>query len=372
MRGSVETTTDQDGRYRIIGAAKNRSYCVVAEGDHHFNCTKLNIADTPGLEPITVDFELERGIRIRGRLTNKATGEPVRGSVHYCALADNPNLKDFKEFSTIVGRVYLTNSSDTAADGSFSALGIPGPGLLCVRADNDAFIEAKPVDATGAPLKPIPNIVLTGHHALVPIQIPKKDQKIHICDIALDPGRSVKGTVLGPDGQPLSDTRVAGLTALYSRNAADSPEKVGLKEADFIVTALAPGQDRRLVFLHPQKNFGKVLQLRGDEKGPLTVRLEPLGTLSGRMLTPAGQPLAGLTALAAVGPGGHKVTTTTDKEGKFRVDGLLPGLRYVLVVGYGDPEKRSTIRVYRQEGLTVEAGKTRDLGDLKGKLTLGK
>ncbi len=138
------------------------------------------------------------------------------------------------------------------------------------------------------------------------------------------------------------------------------------------MTALAPGQDRQLVFHHPQKNLGKALQLRGDEQEPLTVRLKPLGALCGRMLTPTGQPLPGLTVLAAVGPGGHKVTATTDKEGKFRVDGLLPGMRYLLVAGYGDPEKRSTIRVYREEGLTVEAGKTKDLGDLKGKLTLGK
>jgi 5-hydroxyisourate hydrolase-like protein (transthyretin family) len=364
--GSVETTTDQDGRYRIIGAAKNRSYCVVAEGDRHFNCTKMNIADTPGLEPITVNFELERGIVIRGRLTNKATGEPVRGSVYYCALADNPNVKNFKEVSSI-GHVHLSNPFDTTADGSFVALAIPGPGLLCVRADNGAFVEAKPLDAKGAPFRPVPNIVLTGYHALVPVDVSENDPKTHVCNIALDPGRSVKGTVLGLDGRPLAGTRVAGLTAIYDRNAADSPAKVGLKEAEFTVKALAPGQDRRLVFLHPQKNLGKVLQLRGDEKGPLTVRLEPLGTLCGRMLTPTGQPLVGLTVLAAVGPDAHKVTTTTDKEGKFHVDGLLPGMRYLIVVGYGDPEKRSAIRIYREEGLSVESGKTKDLGDLKGR-----
>ena len=53
--------------------AKNPHYIIVAEGDNHFNCTKHEIADTPGLEPITVDFEMERGILIRGRLINKVT-----------------------------------------------------------------------------------------------------------------------------------------------------------------------------------------------------------------------------------------------------------------------------------------------------------
>ncbi len=371
MHGNVETTTDKEGRYRIVGVAKNPSYTIVAEGKYHFNCTKHDIGDTPGLEPITVNFELERAILVRGRVTNKATGEPIRSSVFYCALADNPNVKDFKEIGNFA-HVHLGNPFDTAADGSFTALGIPGPGLLVVCADNGAFVEAKPIDAKGAPLKTVPNIVLTGNHALVSINVSENDPKTQVQDITLDPGRSVKGTVLGPDGQPLLGARVTGLTPVYNRNARESPEQAGLKGADFTVLALAPGQDRQLVFFHPQKNLGKVLRLHGDEKGRLNVRLEPLGALCGRMLTPAGQPLPGLTVLAAVGPGGHKVTATTDKKGKFRVDGLLPQMRYLLVVGYGDPEQRNTIRVYREEGLSVEAGKTKDLGDLKSKQMPGR
>jgi RNA polymerase sigma factor (sigma-70 family) len=361
MHGDIETTTDKDGRYRIVGAAKKPSYAIVAEGEQYFNCTKMNIADTQGVEPISVDFELERGIVIRGRLTNKVTGEPVRGSVFYCALADNPNLKNFKEVGSI-GHVHLRNISDTAADGSFTALGIPGPGLLVVRANDGAFVEAKTVDAKGAAFQTVPNIVLTGHHALVPVNISEKDPKSHIYDIALDPGRSVQGVVVGPDSQPLTGTRIQGLTSTRTES-----EEKARKDAAFMVTGLEPSGERTLIFYHEQKKLGKMLRMRGDEKGPLTVQLEPLVVLTGRMIDAAGHPLARLTVRVRQANPAFDLKTTTDKDGKFRIEGLLPRTKFLLAIAYGDPWERRSIRVYVEEDLSVESGKTKDLGDLKPK-----
>src|SRR5262249_14341213 len=89
-----ETKTDKHGKYRLIGIAKKSDYAIAAAGVPYFAVTKRNIADTPGFDPITVDFELERGIAISGRVINKATGEPIEAEVSYHALSDNPHLKN--------------------------------------------------------------------------------------------------------------------------------------------------------------------------------------------------------------------------------------------------------------------------------------
>lgn len=67
----------------------------------HINCPKNEIPDTPGLEPLTVDFALDRGIAVRGRLIDKTTGKPVRGHVYYHAEPDNPHMKDFADLNKV-------------------------------------------------------------------------------------------------------------------------------------------------------------------------------------------------------------------------------------------------------------------------------
>jgi hypothetical protein len=48
----------------------------------------------------------------------------------------------------------------------------------------------------------------------------------------------------------------------------------------------------------------------------------------------------------------------TDAEGKFHLGGLLPGLKYRITV------RDAASRGVDREDIVVEAGKTRDLGDL--------
>src|SRR5262249_58002373 len=98
---------DQQGHCRLSGVGKHKEYTVSAGGAPYFNCTKLDVADTPGLEPITVDFELERGVAIHGRLLDRATGKPVSGHVGYMAAPDNPNLKNY---STLGGLQAIANN----------------------------------------------------------------------------------------------------------------------------------------------------------------------------------------------------------------------------------------------------------------------
>jgi RNA polymerase sigma factor (sigma-70 family) len=368
-----EAKTDSQGRYRVVGAAKSKQYDVTASGLPYFRRSKNHVADTPGLEPLTVDFELERGVIVRGRLTDKHTGKPVRGEVQYVVLPDNPHLKDFEGINSLTGR--------TAVDGSFSVVAIPGPGLLCVTADEVnrfAAAEDKGWKTRGG---------FDTYHAVVPIDPSEKEEKSTTCDIALDPARVLKGSVVGPDDRPLTGVYAAGLSPIIT---FDLFAHERLDSDTFTVGGMKSGRPRMLVFFHRDKRLGKVLKLQGDESKPLTVRLEPLGTLTGRVLDAKGRPWAGLrmtvtlAAKALNAPLARKDKTyppefhwgysswphltsreaTTDGEGRFRVEGLLPGLGYDLFLS--GSEARPDVG-----SLTVESGKTTDLGDLKSKQTPG-
>jgi hypothetical protein len=55
---------------------------------------------------------------------------------------------------------------------------------------------------------------------------------------------------------------------------------------------------------------------------------------------------------------------TTDKEGRFRLEGVLPGVDFGLYVSDGDLAKPRTLVALRHK-VRAEAGKANDLGALK-------
>jgi RNA polymerase sigma factor (sigma-70 family) len=373
------TTTDEKGRYRVVGLGKLEKYDVAAGGAPYFCTTKFGNADTPGLDPITVDFALERGVAVTGRVTDKATGLPVRGEVIYYPLADNANLKDFTDFAPR-GIGPTEWQGKIAADGTFTVVCVPGPGLLWVRADDDNYVRARREG-----YKIISGYILGPAHAVVRIDPSEQDAKSRTCAIALKPGRSLGGTLVGPDGQPVAGTRAAGLRSIP--RFFFPPEK--LEAAGFTVGGLSPEQPRPLLFVHPEKKLAKVHTIRSEEKEPLTVRLEAMGALSGRIVDAKGVPRAGLKLAAeyqfleererCIREGKEpkdlpwelllndysvwrKIinrVTTADRDGKFRLEGLVPGIEYYFEVSDGQT------MVFNREHLSVQSGKVNDLGDLK-------
>jgi RNA polymerase sigma factor (sigma-70 family) len=362
------TQTDEDGRYELLGYAKSQEYhltAVPAAGQPYFMATP-SFPDPPGFAPLAADIQLVRGIPVRGRVTDKETGKPIRrAQVAYFAVFPNPNTRDG------VGDSYAT----TGPDGSYAVVALPGPGLLAVEApdtyhymlalvtvkemkafykdwapgDQDvAFLEKSLLVAAGA--RAARGLFQESYNALVLIEPDARADNL-TRDVALRPALTLKGTVTGPDGKPLAGATVYGLVPHAFASSA-------LPTADFTVSGLNPRRTRQLLFVHKEKGLGSYREIRGDEKGPLTVRLQPLGSASGRVLDRDGQPRAGL--VLTVNRSllmDNTVQVKTDKDGRFRATGLVPGQKY-------DLREANVQRPAGVPNVVVEPGKNKDLGDV--------
>jgi RNA polymerase sigma factor (sigma-70 family) len=379
--------TGEDGRYRLDGVGKRGEYLISAgggKGRPYFDVTANQVKDTAGLDPLTLDFDMERGVEVTGRLTNRATGKPVPGRVHVFTPPDNPNLTDF---TTLGGPKFIVSDWGRAGpDGVFTLLTVPGRSVLVAAADDEngfALFDAR----KELPKRKIYSFPTGATHALVEINPDPADPKSLTCDIALEPGRALTGSLTGPDGKPVSGAYALGLGATelhLGPPRMTGPVEPPLKDAGFTVRGLTPGRGRVLIFFQPEARLAKVQRLRGDEAGPLTVKLEPLGAAHGRVLDAQGRPTEGLTVTARFAlreesaddlPWSELVQNglygslirevKTDREGRYRVEGLLPGVPYEILVSQGKPSDGAAVVPSRQ--LAPEPGKDADLGDVTGK-----
>jgi RNA polymerase sigma factor (sigma-70 family) len=376
----VFARTDEKGEYKLAGVSKAKQYFVDGWGVPFIYGSKM-VDDTPDLAPIVVDLQLERALTMRARIVDKQTGKPAPGAFMYFAAANNPHLKDYPSFTAPPVRIYW---EFTEPDGSFTVTAVPGPGFLCVQAQQNRYTRAEAPEGSNSDARVIGGVVpgmilLDQYHAAVAINPSEKDPKSLVCEIALDPGRTLSGSVVGPDGQPLTGTFAAGLYALALPMGLRTRSPERLENASFTAVSLNPRKPRTLCFLHPEKKLAGALLVRGDEKEPLTVRLAPFGTVTGRLVDAEGRPRARVKVSLAFTPrqsdllpaavvyGGlgpffeeFRNSTTTDDNGRFRLQRVVTGLRYDISA----EEKESYVGSAGKDFFT-EAGESKDLGDLQ-------
>jgi beta-lactamase regulating signal transducer with metallopeptidase domain len=367
------TTTDSQGRYHLSGIPLKTTF-----GDHQdllasvedgpaYVPTILNLPTESPAGPLTVDLQLKRGVLVRGRVVDKTSGRGVRANLSYYILADNPNLASYPHYGTI----RAASPFGTDEDGSFKLVVMPGPGVIGARAGNEHYRLAVGADAiTGAKrrddvfnsiaAKP-QTLIAVNYHTLAAIN-PKRDDEVLKLELALDHGRTVTGTVIDPDGKPLAGTRIEGLQD-YFRQWSYQP----LASGEFTIEGLGPEGERELLVLHTEKNLVGAYIVKPDERGPITVKLEPGAILTGRIVDTGGMPVP-RTELTCDMPYGDKSHTygslpkpiRTDKDGRFRVGGLVAGRKYSFHFWKGSTR-------YDLEGaqdLILARGQTKDLGDV--------
>jgi hypothetical protein len=365
-QGKGTTLTDARGRFEVHGCPRGAgAYNVRAEprGDQPYFAAATSLPAAAGGDTLTVHFELTRGARLHGRVTDAATRKPPRAAVvEYCPLANNPNASELAMFCTMAA-----SSAAVGADGAFSLTVLPGPGVVCVAASpRQAYAAASIEDIPEGKLHQSRRITgpagglatavgggqeglldLGKYHAISLLQLDAANAEAAL-ELTLQPAQTLSGVVVGPDGELLTGVEVAGLTP--------RSEEELLEEASFTVTGLGLRLGRELIFHHRGRVLGTVLRLRGDEGEPLVVRLDACGVVHGRIVNQRGKPLQGAPLFFYRGNQSLELYTKTDPQGRFRVE-LLPDDPCLLEVW----DRRRYWTAFRE--LRVATGVTRDLGD---------
>ena len=145
----VTATTDVQGRFNLHGVRKAETYFLRTESKLHSRhlAAQVEVADTVGVEPITAGIMAKRGVIITGKILDQSTGKPIRGFATPAVLLNNPFVKQYPGFDRLARTSW--SSGETAEDGTFRILTVPGPVLLIggVKGDSTAlthYKQAKP------------------------------------------------------------------------------------------------------------------------------------------------------------------------------------------------------------------------------------
>jgi len=373
--GATHVITDNDGRYELPGYKKGPRYVVYAwppDGSTYFP-GMAEATDRAGLDPIAIDITVRPGVRVTGRIRDAVTGKPVAAVLRYYALAGNTNVT-----STSVGEKpgeFFALPAQTKADGTFQCAALPGRGVLAITADSLRYPSARvdrkalngnaAMSADGVELlrisvggAAISSISQESYKALVLLDVdkakPPPEQRIE-----LTPAEPVRGRFVDPDGKPLSGVRVRGL------NQTDDDWSAPLRGDTFTAAPPHLERPRRLVFRHDgRKLVGTALVAAGSAK-PTEFKLEPWASITGRLVDDERMPIARahIHAPARIGlVNVRQGTVFTDTDGRFRIDGLVPGVACDLQFREPKPNGRGG-PVTKVDGL--KPGQERDLGELK-------
>jgi beta-lactamase regulating signal transducer with metallopeptidase domain len=372
---TLSTKTDEEGRFQLVGMQKGSgaAIAVFPDGQPYFP-RRIKVPDKLGSEPISLDIDLHRGIWITGRVTDKRDGSPQTARVAYFPLRTNSYAKQLSEFVDQELPDGPGNDLDKASgeNGTYRILGVPGPALIgawCPSGDyrmGVGFDDLKTVkpDRQGnlmsavfsngipAPSRKWPNVVKE-------VTFPAETQAA-VCDLTLDPGESVQISVLDANGKPATGYEVNGRTPSHYF----APP---LQQSQFRVVGLAPGEKRNVLIHDAKRHIGKALTIEFGPRTPrsMTVQLERCATVVGRGVDGDGVPVAGVRLEPLVWPVENYATwlsgAAAGADGRFRHEGILPGVDYQLNVRLG------FVPTVARSRLSVKPGETIDLGDVNVK-----
>jgi hypothetical protein len=166
------------------------------------------------------------------------------------------------------------------------------------------------------------------------------------------------------DGNPLAGVRVNGLAPIGGNKT--------LTDSSFKAVAINPAKPRLIAFAHKERKLVGHVRLAADAKEPVTVRLRPGAVLTGRLLDTDGKPLADIVVHASYRANearwladeiAEERPIKTDAAGRFRVEGIFPGLEFGLSLR---KDNKFFVIDEKYGKLTLDAG-TKDLGDITAK-----
>lgn len=361
----VEATTDAQGRFRVDGLSVLGGFKLFTEappGQPYVNGCFVCPGAEPGRGPFTFDIALKRGVLVGGRLTNKSNGQPLTGLVTYRAFRDNPHLDDYPNFKRGSQEMCVA----VGADGRFAIAALPGRGLIAARAPEEGYLHgigAEGIKGFDRQLRAFATYPwacsVVDQHVFAEVN-PEPGKTIDL-ELKADPGRTVMGRVVAPEGKgPI------GWVQILTLDLFQTPMSLPAYSPTFAIKGIPTGP-YRLDFLDRGRKLAGALFLKGDEQRDLVVKLEPWGTVTGRVVDEEGKPWPDVEIFSTIrarpdpGRGDLRDKPVVDGRGRFRIEGLVPGVRYDAHGRSASGKADGTIL----DGVQVGPGEVKDLGDIR-------
>ena len=410
--------TDRRGKFRLIRTKEELDFTVVVDGDKHLylpaSRTFTNVTDTG---ETTADFEIQRGILIRGKVVEVNTDRPIAsehrnfcddiqpgplyaGYAKYYPLKDNRWLNDLGQGLISIPFSYSQSNYlrwvHIDAKGEFQMAVPPGQGIVLIEAHPPrdtmvgGFVPQVPYltiggDITGT--KPLLGDPKPSELNFPGMQKPIEADDFHTYKL-IDPAVSESDPLdlrfevnpapsraihfVDPKGNPIAGVKVAGLVpkAQYGETQVRDVE-----DSDALVYfAPAIDKDRRIVAISNDGKFAVSTSIAVIGESPLTVKMQSIASLKFRLVDKASGKLPfGYRFRLVYGKG---ITSTgwlsfnsieeftTDKNGEITITSIIPGepVSLALIPPQGPKAKPQEL-----ESLTLEPGEVRKPGNVQVK-----
>ena len=306
--------TKQDGSFILEGLSEG-NFQVAATADGYSPASEGVEA---GGDP--VDIVMQPARILRGRVVDADTGAPIR-SFRVGYIAGNLNEEDPRRLANVMTQA-ASGKRFTSEEGVFELKDVlDSEGMVVVGSEGYAHESQAVPSGTVAPL-----------------------------EFRLRTGSDLTGTVLSPDGQPVSGVRI-----MFAEQAryADYSGGIATTDIDGKYSAGTVPQGIALAFLHPE--YAPTLRIVEDPTR-LDVTMDRGGILSGSLKSPVPPDTRASIRVEQVDNSsnfGQYRGVPVSSDGGFRVDKLAPGIvRVTLVLVSGDP---STSPTYRESAEPIEA-----------------
>jgi RNA polymerase sigma factor (sigma-70 family) len=369
---SNQTVTDAKGRFTITGLYRLPAKQTVTAASALGMPYESAAVDADGDSPVVI--ECQRGIPFRLKVLDEQ-GRPVEAEVAYNDVLPNP----YAPLPFCIPCRSPFSKAAKNADGTYRGFLVPGPGAVLVTTPSGpdyrpAYVDPKAFFAPGRTnWTAQERITEYGTRDAVNTSVGYLDQNDYAAVVLVNPApgsgplelsatvvrdRPRRVSLIDPDGNP-----VVGAEAVFHTGY-----RTQLRAASFPLTKLHPNRDRRIWFLKEDRRLIGFLAARGDGDAPYTVRMQPWGTVTGRLVDEHGKPVPlafGEEPVVTSDPeGSNHCAFKLEENGQFRIHKLIPGLSY------------SCAEVYRRSGnltalmfdkLILQPGEVRDLGDVPAK-----
>ena len=342
----VKTKSKADGTFKLLGMPKGpgNEIVIIPNDDQPYFMTTQTVPAGPGLTPVEMKIELDKGIWIRGKAIDKNTEEPIVGArLFFLPFLSNkiaaalPSA-DGHNFGT----ASIQDRYTTAPDGSFQLVGLPGKSVVGLLEASGLYpsgagfetIDAEEIDQKRGHAKTLSNPIRPSKKwpsIMQQVDVAADANELNL-NFELDSGLSFPLKIMDDAGNPLTGVTISRLRSNmdYFYESTDS---------NVVAGGFQPGEQRTLKFVHEDKQLALIVQMdaaKEDSRQPRTIQLEPYATIKGRLVNEDGDPVAGGKVGFGVGGaqdfGMRLSERTTNDNGEFVHEEICVGSSYSVAV----------------------------------------